>query len=877
MKLSQADVYRRYEADYGCLVGRVVVNGRVGVPNVKVSIFIPVDDLDKSDDVIFSLYPYETVTDVNSKGIRYNVLPQYKVNDCHIPVGSLPSKEALLDNPIYEYIHRKYYKFTTVTNASGDYMFMGAPLGVQMVHADADLSDVGFLSVKPYDLIAQGYNENLFNSHVEFKFGTDLNSLSQIQTRDITANIIPFWGDNQNNNVGFTRLDIELGVTLTPNALFMGSIYADNKNASINRRCRPRRRMGRNCDFTTGEGSVECRRLNEFADTAENVPLGEYAQVDEHGNWIAAIPMNKGRYITDEEGNLVPSQDPTIGIPTQADVRFRIGINERINDQKFRTAYYLVPNMYNRFDFDNPVVNTADFFSMNWNQIYTVTNYIPRYQRNTNDNNANFTGISRIGECENTSPFPYNRINSRFNPLFLILCILITAISIIIGALNNLFGRLFRTVIATTCTLQHLGSAQRRGECRCSFCYNFNNDGNSSPSCPPAMSQVDCDCAEIYDPENAAANPPACNGRCTNCVVTLVALPCEGVNYADPSAWKDCILEVLARELGVVRFEFYNDWIVGSLYSFAFKYKLKIKRRRRVAYEIFCDLNCREAIGGTPSQSDVNYKNRCKTTYIVDRAEFNNSGNSGIISVNGGIGRGLLVSDGGYMYYASRWDFGVNDPNVTDLIVGSKHRLLFATNIISLGANRSCNLGGTPFIINDLESTSHQVDEGNRTLFTVSDCLSATNINRNGALLESQAGIEIEFAQTSENSNLVFDEDDEAYTLSAGFNPTLMPDYDNNDGILVLNRNIEIRQYLCENFQFYAVQGQYVSTDRPALGDPFLSDPDGDVLEYVTDNCVNFDDNPNRVFRLHPYYMYFGSKQGNSVLDRLKNNYTKDC
>ena len=60
MKLTQGDAYTRFCADYGVVVGRVVANGGFGVPNVRVSIFVPVDDEDLLNPVISTLYPYKS-------------------------------------------------------------------------------------------------------------------------------------------------------------------------------------------------------------------------------------------------------------------------------------------------------------------------------------------------------------------------------------------------------------------------------------------------------------------------------------------------------------------------------------------------------------------------------------------------------------------------------------------------------------------------------------------------------------------------------------------------------------------------------------------------------------------------------------------------
>lgn len=58
LKLNQADIYTRVCSDYGVVVGRVFVNGGYGLANARVSVFIPIEDVDLSNPVISELYPY---------------------------------------------------------------------------------------------------------------------------------------------------------------------------------------------------------------------------------------------------------------------------------------------------------------------------------------------------------------------------------------------------------------------------------------------------------------------------------------------------------------------------------------------------------------------------------------------------------------------------------------------------------------------------------------------------------------------------------------------------------------------------------------------------------------------------------------------------
>ena len=74
LKVRSEEIYTRMCADYGVIVGRVVANGGYGVPNVRLSVFIPLTDDDANDEIISSLYPYRNVnTDVKNDAV-YNYI-----------------------------------------------------------------------------------------------------------------------------------------------------------------------------------------------------------------------------------------------------------------------------------------------------------------------------------------------------------------------------------------------------------------------------------------------------------------------------------------------------------------------------------------------------------------------------------------------------------------------------------------------------------------------------------------------------------------------------------------------------------------------------------------------------------------------------------
>jgi hypothetical protein len=54
------------------VTGRVFVNNGFGLPNAKVSVFIPLELTDELDPVINELYPFKTISDTTEEGYRYN-------------------------------------------------------------------------------------------------------------------------------------------------------------------------------------------------------------------------------------------------------------------------------------------------------------------------------------------------------------------------------------------------------------------------------------------------------------------------------------------------------------------------------------------------------------------------------------------------------------------------------------------------------------------------------------------------------------------------------------------------------------------------------------------------------------------------------------
>ena len=195
IKIQQEDIYTRSCADYGVLVGRVTANNGFGIPNARVSIFIPIENIDESNPIITSIYPYKSPTDKNEDGYRYNLLPYEKSYSKHAATGTLPTRLDVLTGKTAIEIYDKYYKFTAKTNESGDYMIMGVPLGNQTVVMDVDLSDIGEFSLTPQDLIRMGLATEAQVGGNQFKTSNDLNSLPQLISISKSIDVSPLWGD----------------------------------------------------------------------------------------------------------------------------------------------------------------------------------------------------------------------------------------------------------------------------------------------------------------------------------------------------------------------------------------------------------------------------------------------------------------------------------------------------------------------------------------------------------------------------------------------------------------------------------------------------------------------------------------------------------
>jgi len=394
LKISQEDLYTSFCANYGVVVGRVIANKGFGIPNAKVSVFIPISDEDEKNDLIRDLYPYKNVNDKNKDGVRYNLLLKEQTCSLNVPVGTFPTKEEVLNNDIVLEVFEKYYKFTTKTNDSGDYMLFGIPTGNKTIHMDVDLSDINFLSIRPYDLIEQGASEKFFESGIKFRSSTNLDTLLQIKTDNQSVDVIPFWGDPESCEIGITRLDFDLPDDITPNCVFTGSIFTDSDENALKKNCKIKKELGDVSQLITGPGVVDILKLNidPLTNTPTDIERIESKSIDDDGVFLFTLPMYYDKVITNENGIIVRSTDPNVGIPTKGKYRFKIKFSDQStiisnNGKKsVSTASLIVPSTDNLLRFTDEVNQYAGdvlthFHTFEWKQVYTTTQYIRKLKR----------------------------------------------------------------------------------------------------------------------------------------------------------------------------------------------------------------------------------------------------------------------------------------------------------------------------------------------------------------------------------------------------------------------------------------------------------------------------------------------------------------
>ena len=791
VKIESSDTYKLHNANYGVVVGRVLANNGFGIPNAKISIFIEADS-DEIDERVRDLYPFMSATSKNKDGVRYNLLPDEKTSDCHQVVGTFPNKRYALDNDIILEVFDKYYKYTTITNNGGDYLIMGVPVGAHTLHMDLDLSDCGILSQRPRDFVYKGYTIEQFENPNMFKEGTSYSNLSQIFTQDQVINVQPFWGNaTLGEKIGLTRADINVSFKFEPTCVFMGSVISDNSSQGITKKCMATEHMGYMEEMNTGEGTIEMIRKTPGGNIEEFQVKGTQL-IDGNGVWCYQIPMNLDYMMTDEYGNMVPTDNPEKGIPTRAQVRFRISMqdNEENVDNFFR-AKVLVPHnpqllsngKHEEYDYEFGSFTRDDSFrDLFWNNVYSVKSYIPRFQKKKTQGwkDKKFTGFKSCNFYGSNNPMPYNNMRIKLPFMFTIMCALIKVFIFLVGIINSLISALgnmlhdlgdtyigipglyifgteicwwpFRKLygIATQLSMTVLKDGLCPDLDNWFFSPMFRSNLWISPKqAPPGYPHYDLLSQTLIKLKESSVDDDKTSIDVQNDEESDEETICLTI-YTDYLI--SCIEMNLAMEYKVINFDFYNDWINGTLYFPRFMRYLRPKKtflgitfaRAKIKgcmddTQIFSKTRrytqqCSMGYKSTLSNMKNVYTNvnnvLSKGSNLKKIKEANNLHKKRgftqktIFGENGGICHEHTTSKGQYVYYMKPCEW------TRDTSPNGKKVNLFATDIILLGSLNDCDIHGIPQSFKYLSSTSYILPTN----------LALTNMESNGPLYTTTKG-----------------------------------------------------------------------------------------------------------------------------------------
>lgn len=754
LKIDQKNSYKTYKSDYGVVVGRVFANGGYGVPNAKVSVFIPSENTDVLNENI--LYPFRSVKGLDNDNIRYNLLPDFVDAACHQDVGTFPNKRMVLDNDDIIEVFDKYYTYTTTTNNAGDYMLFGVPTGMNTIHMDVDLSDIGTLSQKPRDFVYKGYNIEQFDSPTKFKSSTNLSSLAQIMSEDKEVYVYPYWGDTSDtdDDIAITRCDFELAYKFEPTCVFMGCVMTDTASNSISSKCTPAVNSGQMSELVTGSGTIEMIRKT-FDNKVEQYAVNGNQNIDDNGVWCYQIPMNLDYIVTDEFGSIVPSNDPEKGIPTRARVRFRVSMNEMDSDNKARNrSRYLIPNnprlndRYPEFkktkeiDYEfGTMTRDEDYCDLFWNNVYTVKNYIPRMQTNSwvKNGSRNYGGIKLISHFGDNSPMPYNQVTTRLSATYRFLCILYKFILYLVkfvnGIISYVIGGIIGIIASPFCTLAKISI------------FGLHPFGFFNPVCK-ALKKLIPSCIGIDgnvcgdNMSHAYTFYPGCgnfssglgigawintkNSHYKNQTQEIKDGDREPDERTQPKLayeeLKNCIETSLGEEYDVISFNFNNDWINGALYMPLWWRSIRPKR------SYFFGLIKKKASDTWCSSSTVYSTKKVQKVQpcAVNVNKITNGASNGCGKKNEGCmtAKSLVGFRHGYIvqkqtmlgqdvyYYAScEVDTDSSQVDRTPLKEDGNYsvKLLFATDIVLLGSLNDNDINGIPQFYKYLDSTTYKM------------------------------------------------------------------------------------------------------------------------------------------------------------------------
>lgn len=336
-----------------------------------------------------------------------------------------------------------------------------------------------------------------------------------------------------------------------------------------------------------------------------------------------------------------------------------------------------------------------------------------------------------------------------------------------------------------------------------------------------------------------------CNGNCA---------------LFDSVGLDDCIAFQLASELNMYEFDFYNDWINGTLYSFLLKYKAKKNGKEK-----YCDYDCQDF--------DASSDSDCNNQLLVDvmLPEFGNNNSQDVVVNTGVVREGVIKKVDENLYYAATQH--------------NAQAKLFATELICLGSIFECDWQGLPKIAQYFRPSSYQMppvvpefnDDG--TIIEESGIVSLNDqatglffkINCGGLHVNAQQALNIRHA-----CEIFVDLD---VTSDTGIPP---------DGVIgsndITDIGTDVRDIFVKlNTGFDSVSSYDPTTintafNLPNIGEYDFTSPVDNGLEYIDfRGYYTYNTDHYTQPKYHSFFTYFGLNPNKSAVDVLKRKYLGIC
>jgi hypothetical protein len=462
--------------------------------------------------------------------------------------------------------------------------------------------------------------------------------------------------------------------------------------------------------------------------------------------------------------------------------------NEENVDNYFRTKM-LVPhnpqnlddNTHEDYDYEfGSLTREESYRDLFWNNVYSVKSYIPRFQKRKAGGwkEKKFTGIKSCNFYASNNPMPYNNIRIKLPFIFTVMCAIIKVFIFVVSIINSLtsmYGNFLSDIGDTYIgfkiwkwrvgfypfkkiykkSLDLSMSVLKEGLCpdleNWFFAPMFRKNLWSPSKQPPkdypkydllkqtlnkireSNADDDTTSIDVQNNEEKEGEEPICLTIYTDYLIS-------------------CVEMNLAMEYKVINFDFYNDWINGTIYFPRFMRYVKLKKTFKGNDNVVIKSKIKACMDDTSIFSKTRrYTQQCAIGYKpkningkVAYATVNNpiktkknrkAANNlhkqrgltqkTIFGANGGICHEHTTLKGQYVYYMKpcEWD--------KDAIPTNKKVILYATDIILLGSLNNCDLNGIPQAFRYLSSTSYIMPTN----------LALTNMESNGYLYATEGGV----------------------------------------------------------------------------------------------------------------------------------------